>query len=318
VSAGTATNPVTNPRYSIVIPVYNEQDVLPELYQRLGLTIEALDGSAELLFVNDGSSDQSLTILKRFHAGDPRVRIISLSRNFGHQTAVTAGLAYAAGTAVAVLDADLQDPPELLPRAFKLLGEGWDVVYGVRKERKESVAKRLGYFVFYRLLSTIANTNIPLDAGDFCAMSRRVVDHLNKLPESDRFVRGLRAWLGFRQTGVPYERDPRFSGQPKYTLAKLLRLAVDGLISFSYVPLRLIFIAGFAISLLSLLYILVVLYRYFFTDYVPGYTSIAILVLFFGGIQLLTLGIIGEYIGRIFQQVKSRPLFVVDELVGFP
>lgn len=306
-----------DPRYSIVIPVYNEEAVLPELYHRLTLMLEGLDGGAELVFVNDGSSDATLAVLKQFHAGDSRLRIISLSRNFGHQTAVTAGLAHVRGAAVAVLDADLQDPPELLPGFFKLLGEGWDVVYGIRQDRKENAVKRLAYFAFYRLLGTIANIDIPLDSGDFCAMSRRVVDHLNRLPESDRFVRGLRAWLGFRQRGVPYEREPRLSGLPKYTLAKLLRLSLDGLVSFSFMPLRLVFVTGFAISLLSLFGILVVLYRYLFTRYVPGYTSIAMLVLLFGGLQLLTLGILGEYIGRIFAQVKARPLFVVDEFIGF-
>lgn len=304
-------------RYSIVVPVYNEEDVLPSFYDRLRLVLDSLDDPIEVIFVNDGSADRSLALLKGFHASDKRVRIVSLSRNFGHQAAITAGLAHARGDSVAVLDADLQDPPELLPRFFKMLGEGWDVIYGIRKDRKEGAPKRLAYFVFYRLLRKMADIHTPLDSGDFCAMSRRVVDHLNGLPEADRFVRGLRAWLGFRQTGVPYERDARFSGKPKYTFVKLLKLSLDGLVSFSYVPLRLIFVAGLIISLMSLLAILVVLYRYLFTRYVPGYTSLAILLLFFGGVQLLTLGIIGEYVGRVFQQVKSRPLFVVDDLIGF-
>jgi len=306
-----------SPRYSIVVPVFNEEEVLPELYDRLRLVIDGLDGPAEIIFVNDGSADHSLALLKRFHANGPRVRIVSLSRNFGHQAAITAGLAHARGDAVAILDADLQDPPELLPKFFKGLGEGWDIVYGIRKERKEGAPKRLAYFVFYRLLRRMANIHMPLDSGDFCAMSRRVVDHLNALGESDRFIRGLRAWLGFRQTGIVYERDRRHAGVPKYTLMKLLKLSLDGLISFSYVPLRLIVVIGLVISLMSFLGILVVLYRYIFTAYVPGYTSLAILILFIGGVQLLTLGVIGEYIGRISQQVKSRPLFVVDELTGF-
>jgi len=306
-----------SPRYSIVVPVFNEEEVLPELYDRLRLVIDGLDGPAEIIFVNDGSADRSLALLKRFHANGPRVRIVSLSRNFGHQAAITAGLAHARGDAVAILDADLQDPPELLPKFFKGLGEGWDIVYGIRKERKEGAPKRLAYFVFYRLLRRMANIHMPLDSGDFCAMSRRVVDHLNALGESDRFIRGLRAWLGFRQTGIVYERDRRHAGVPKYTLMKLLKLSLDGLISFSYVPLRLIVVIGLVISLMSFLGILVVLYRYIFTAYVPGYTSLAILILFIGGVQLLTLGVIGEYIGRISQQVKSRPLFVVDELTGF-
>ena len=215
-----------SPRYSIVVPVFNEEEVLPELYDRLRLVIDGLDGPAEIIFVNDGSADHSLALLKRFHANGPRVRIVSLSRNFGHQAAITAGLAHARGDAVAILDADLQDPPELLPKFFKGLGEGWDIVYGIRKERKEGAPKRLAYFVFYRLLRRMANIHMPLDSGDFCAMSRRVVDHLNALGESDRFIRGLRAWLGFRQTGIVYERDRRRAGVPKYTLMKLLKLSL--------------------------------------------------------------------------------------------
>ncbi len=304
-------------RYSIVVPVYNEEDVLPEFYDRLRSVLDGLAEPAEIIFVNDGSADRSPALMKELHARDKRVRILSLSRNFGHQAAVTAGLVYAAGHAVAVLDADLQDPPALLPQLFQLLDEGWDVAYGIRTGRKEGVAKRLAYFVFYRLLKRMADFDIPLDSGDFCAMSRRVVDHLNALPESDRFVRGLRAWLGFRQTGVPYERDRRHAGVPRYTVVKLLKLSVDGLISFSYVPLRLIVALGLSISCLSFLGILVVVYRYLFTPYVPGYTSLAMIILFIGGMQLLTLGVIGEYIGRISQQVKSRPLFVVDERTGF-
>ncbi len=308
---------MAGPQYSIVVPVFNEEDVLPEFYDRLHLVIDGLDGPAEIIFVNDGSTDRSLALLKGFHTNDPRVRIVSLSRNFGHQAAITAGLAHARGDAVAILDADLQDPPELLPKFFKALGVGWDVVYGIRKERKETAPKRLAYFVFYRLLRRMADIHMPLDSGDFCAMNRRVVDHLNALPESDRFMRGLRAWLGFRQTGIVYERDRRYAGVPKYTLMKLLKLSIDGLISFSVIPLRLIVVIGLGFSLMSFLGILVVLYRYIFTAYVPGYTSLAILILFIGGVQLLTLGVIGEYIGRISQQVKSRPLFVVDELTGF-
>jgi dolichol-phosphate mannosyltransferase len=308
---------VAGPRYSVVVPVYDEQAVLPELFARLEQALAGLDDPAEIVFVNDGSRDGSLALLKAFGAEDKRVRIVSLSRNFGHQAAITAGLAYASGEAVAILDADLQDPPELLPRLFRALDEGWDVAYGIRQGRKEGPAKRLAYFGFYRLLRRLASIDIPLDAGDFCAMSRRVVDHLNRLPESDRFLRGLRAWLGFRQIGLPYERDRRRAGTPKYTVVKLLKLSVDGLLAFSYAPLRLLVGLGLLMSVLSFVGILVVLYRYLFTPYVPGYTSLAMLVLFIGGVQFLAIGLIGEYIGRISQQVKWRPLFVVDELTGF-
>jgi polyisoprenyl-phosphate glycosyltransferase len=305
------------PRYSIVVPLYNEQDVLPELYRRLRAAVVRLHGPAEMVFVNDGSSDGTLGILRALQFEDKHVRVVSLSRNFGHQVAVSAGLSYAEGDAVAVLDGDLQDPPELLPEFFAKLDEGWDVVYGIRRQRRGAVLKRLSYFIFYRLLHRLADIDIPLDVGDFCAMSRRIVDQLNWLPETDRFVRGLRAWVGFRQTGIPYDRDRRRAGVPKYTMAKLIQLSLDGLFSFSYAPLRWLAGAGFVLCAVSFVGILVVLYRYLFTPYVPGYTSLAILVLFFGGVQLLTGGLIGEYVGRTAQQVKGRPLYLVDELIGF-
>jgi dolichol-phosphate mannosyltransferase len=304
-------------RYSVVVPVYDEQEVLRELYERLGRVLASLDDPAEVVFVDDGSTDRSPEILRALQASDKRVRVVRLSRNFGHQAAITAGLAYAQGDMVAILDADLQDPPELLPTLFRTLEGGADVAYGVRYARKEGVAKRAAYFVFYRLLRAVAEVDIPADSGDFCAMTRRVVDHLNRLPESDRFVRGLRAWLGFRQVGVQYERDRRYAGVPKYTLLKLFKLSVDGLLSLSTAPLRLIAMIGLVISVLSFAGILVVLYRYLFTPYVPGYTSLAVLVLLMGGIQLFTLGIVGEYVARVSRQVKSRPSFVVAELAGF-
>ncbi len=304
-------------RYSVVVPVYNEEAVLAEFYARLRAVLDGLGDPAEIVFVNDGSRDRSLDLLKGFHAEDKRCRIVSLSRNFGHQAAISAGLAYAAGDLIAVLDADLQDPPELLPTLFREVGRGWDVAYGVRVKRHDPATKRLAYFLYYRLLRAMANIPIQLDAGDFCAMSRRVVDHLNRLPEVDRFVRGLRAWLGFRQIGVSYERDRRHAGVPKYTIIKLLKLSLDGLLAFSYVPLRLISLLGLCISGLSFVGTLVVLYRHVFTPYVPGYTSLAILALSLGGLQLLTLGVIGEYLARISTQVKSRPIFVVEEFTGF-
>jgi dolichol-phosphate mannosyltransferase len=306
-----------SPRYSIIVPLYNEQDVLPELCRRLRATVARLHGPVEIIFVNDGSLDGTLGILKALQFEDKLIRVISLSRNFGHQAAVSAGLCYAEGDVVAVLDGDLQDPPELLPEFFSKLEEGWDVVYGIRRQRRGALLKRLSYFVFYRLLHRLATVDIPLDAGDFCVMGRRIVDHLNRLPETDRFVRGLRAWIGFRQTGIPYERDYRQAGIPKYRIAKLVQLSLDGLLSFSYAPLRWLASVGFVLCTVSFVGILVVLYRYLFTPYVPGYTSLAVLVLFFGGVQLLTGGLIGEYVGRTAQQVKGRPLYVVDELIGF-
>jgi polyisoprenyl-phosphate glycosyltransferase len=308
---------MASPHYSIVVPLYDEEEVLPEFYERLSAVVDGLAHPAEIIFVDDGSLDRSLTFLRELAASHKGVRVLSLSRNFGHQAAVTAGLAHAAGEAVAVLDADLQDPPELLPELFKRVEEGWDAAYGIRTGRKEGIGKRLAYFVFYRVLRRMANIEIPVDSGDFCAMSRRVLDRLNALPESDRFIRGLRAWLGFRQTGIPYERDRRHAGASKYTVRKLLKLSLDGMLSFSDVPLRLIVLLGVTVSSVSFLGILVVLYRYVFTPYVPGYTSLSVLVVFIGGIQLLTLGVIGEYVGRISRQVKSRPHYVVNERIGF-
>jgi glycosyltransferase involved in cell wall biosynthesis len=305
------------PRYSIVVPLYNEQDVLPELARRIRAAVARLHGPAEIIFVNDGSVDGTLALLRALQFEDKAVRIVSLSRNFGHQAAVSAGLSYAEGDVVALLDGDLQDPPELLPEFFAKLEGGWDVVYGIRLHRPGSIVKRLSYFVFCRLLQRLAGIDIAVDAEDFCVMSRRAVDHLNRLPETDRFVRGLRAWIGFRQTGIPYERDRRQAGLPKYTLGKLIQLSLDGLLSFSYRPLRWLAGAGFVLCAVSFVGILVVLYRFLFTPYVPGYTSLAILVLFFGGAQLLTGGLVGEYVGRIALQVKGRPLYVVDELIGF-
>jgi glycosyltransferase involved in cell wall biosynthesis len=309
------------PRYSVVVPVSDEEEVLGELYDRLSRVLDGLDDPAEVIFVDDGTRDGAHALLRRFQEDDKRVRIVSLSRDFGYQAAISAGLAHATGERVAVLDADLQDPPELVGRFFQALDEGWDVVYGVRRARKEGPLKRLAYHGFYRLprrlLRGVATIDVPLDSGDFCAMTRRVVDHLVRLPEPDRLVRGLRAWLGFRQLGIPYERDRRYAGAPKDSFVELLKLSVDGLVSFSCAPLRLLAGVGLLLSAGSFVGILIVLYRYLFTPYVPGYTSIAVLVLFLGGVQLLTMGLIGEYIGRISQQVKGRPLYVVDELVGF-
>ena len=305
-------------RYTIIVPLYNKQDVLPELCERLRAAVTHLPGPAEIMFVNDGSGDGTAGILKAMQFEDKLLRVVSLSRNFGHQAAVSAGRCYAEGDAVAVLDGDLQDPPELLPAFFAKLDEGWDVVYGIRRQRRGGILKRTASSVFYRLLHRLADIDIPIDAGDFCVMSRRVVDHLNGLPETDRFVRGLRAWVGFRQTGVCYERDRRQAGIPEHTIAKLLQLPLDGLLSFSYSPLRWLAGIGLVLCAGSFVGILAVLYRYLFTLYVPGYTSLAILVLFFGGVQLLTWGLIGEYVGRTAQQVRGRPLYVVDELIGFP
>lgn len=303
------------PLLSVVIPIYNEQATLSELYRRLThvLSENLAELAYEIVFVNDGSSDGSIQILSRLHADDPVVKVVNLSRNFGHQAALTAGLDYAKGDAVICMDGDVQDPPEIIPTLVARWRDGNDVVYAVRKLRKEGFIKRGCYAAFYRLLRRLSMVSIPLDAGDFALMDRRVVDCLKTLPERSRFIRGLRTWVGFRQTGVEYEREKRYAGTPKYTWPKLVRLAVNGLLSFSALPLRMATAVGFMISFCSLLGIIVALYLKLFTDQaIPGWTATVIPMLVLGGIQLLSIGILGEYIAQIFDEVKRRPLYLVD------
>lgn len=303
------------PLLSVVIPIYNEQATLSELYRRLThvLSENLAELAYEIVFVNDGSTDGSIQILSRLHADDPVVKVVNLSRNFGHQAALTAGLDYAKGDAVICMDGDVQDPPEIIPTLVARWRDGNDVVYAVRKLRKEGFIKRGCYAAFYRLLRRLSMVSIPLDAGDFALMDRRVVDCLKTLPERSRFIRGLRTWVGFRQTGVEYEREKRYAGTPKYTWPKLVRLAVNGLLSFSALPLRMATAVGFMISFCSLLGIIVALYLKLFTDQaIPGWTATVIPMLVLGGIQLLSIGILGEYIAQIFDEVKRRPLYLVD------
>lgn len=307
--------------YSIVIPIYNEAEVLPILYCRLTQVMEGMGEPYEVIFVNDGSSDASSVLLHELRAKDERVRFVSFSRNFGHQIAITAGLDYSSGLAVVVMDADLQDPPEVIPRLVEKWREGYDIVSAVREGRRgEGLFKRMTAALFYRLLRHLTATEIPLDAGDFRLMSRRAVKALKALREQNRFVRGLASWIGFRQAQVTFVRDIRHAGETKYPFAKMLRFALDGLTSFSYVPLRLATYLGFTVSLISLVYIVWALGLKLLTNrVVAGWTSIIVAVLFVGGIQLITLGIVGEYIGRIYEEVKQRPLYLVDEdeVVGF-
>ncbi len=308
-----------HPTLSLVVPVYNEHETLPTFYQRATAALETLKVPFEMIFVDDGSTDGSFEDLRALAQRDPRVRVISFSRNFGHQTAVTAGLHYARGQAVAVIDADLQDPPEFVPKMFEKWREGYQVVYAVRKTRKEGWLKRTAYLAFYRLLRSLAYVDMPLDAGDFAVMDRRVVDELNAMPERNRFVRGIRAWVGFKQIGLEYDRAERFAGESKYSLRKLFKLAYDGVISYSFVPLRLATHLGFAISAVAfaLIVYLVGLRILYGEKMIAGWTSTVVVVLFLGGVQLLSLGILGEYVGRIFDEVKRRPLYVVRETVGF-
>ncbi len=306
-------------RYSIVIPVYNEAEVLPTLYHRLTQVMEGLGEPYEVIFVNDGSTDTSPLLLRELRTKDERVKFVSFSRNFGHQIAITAGLDHSSGQAVVVMDADLQDPPEVIPRLIEKWREGFDVVFAVRERRKgESLFKRMTATLFYRLLRQLTTTEIPVDTGDFRLMSRRAVEALKAIRERNRFVRGLVGWIGFRQTAVTFVRDPRHAGETKYPLRRMVRFALDGITSFSFVPLQLATYLGFAVSFISFIYIVYAVGLKLLTNrLVPGWASIVIAVLFIGGVQLITLGIIGEYIGRIYEEVKQRPLYIVDEAAGF-
>jgi glycosyltransferase involved in cell wall biosynthesis len=303
---------------SVVIPIYNEEATLPELIRRLThvLSQDLLGLAYELVFVNDGSTDGSMQILCKLHADDPAVKVIHLSRNFGHQAAITAGVDHAKGDVVICMDGDLQDPPEIIPALIRQWRDGNDVVYAIRKARKEGFVKRACYAAFYRLLGKLSMISIPLDAGDFALMDRRVVNCLKAFPERNRFIRGLRAWVGFRQIGVEYEREKRFAGLPKYTWLKLLKLAVHGLLSFSATPLRIATGLGFLISFGSLFGIIAILYLKLFTDKaIPGWTATVIPILLLGGIQLFSIGILGEYIAQIFDEVKQRPPNLVSGIL---
>jgi polyisoprenyl-phosphate glycosyltransferase len=305
--------------YSIVIPVYNEAEVLPALYDRLTRVLEALIEPYEIIFVNDGSQDDSPLLLRDFQARDERVKFLSFSRNFGHQIAITAGLDYSSGQAAVVMDADLQDPPEVIPRLIEQWRKGYDIVFAVRAKRQgEGLFKRATATIFYRLFRRMTATEIPLDAGDFRLMSRRAVEALQSIRERNRFIRGLAGWIGFPQTSVTFVRDVRQAGETKYPLKKMLQFALNGLMSFSLVPLQLASYLGFLISSIAFFYIAYAIGLKLFTDRVVlGWTSVMVAVLFLGGVQLISLGIIGEYIGRIYEEVKQRPLYVVDEAKGF-
>ncbi|MBI1287229.1 MAG: glycosyltransferase [Flavobacteriales bacterium] len=301
---------------SVIIPVFNEEaNVLP-LYERLKKVCEALsEPSTEFLFVNDGSTDRTLEVVKGLSKTDSTVSYIDLSRNFGHQVAVTAGLDHCKGDLVVIIDADLQDPPELIPEMIAKINEGNDVVYARRLVRKgETFMKKLTAKLFYRLLRSITSVEIPVDTGDFRVITRRVVNILNEMPEREKFLRGQIAWIGFSQTYVEYERDERVAGKSNYTWRKMLRLALDGITSFSNFPLKVATVSGFVMAFISFLLMLFALYsRFVWKVYEPGWTSLMLSVLFIGGIQLVAIGIIGEYIGRISTNVKQRPLYLIRE-----
>lgn len=314
------TEVVKTPLLSIVIPCYDEEEVIGETIKRLkAFCSELVNLDVELIFVDDGSHDLTREILKSYAAEDPRIRLIGFARNFGHQIAVTAGIDAAWGDAVVLIDADLQDPPEVVHEMIAKWHEGYDVVYGTRTERPgESAFKLASARGFYRLLNRLSDVPIPLDTGDFRLMSRDVVNTLRAMPERDRFVRGMVSWVGFKQTALPYKRAERFAGESKYPLRKMLRFATDGILSFSTKPLQMSVVLGMFCASLALVGILYVLgLRLFTSIWVEGWTGLMIAVLFLGGVQLICVGILGEYIGRIYNEVKKRPLYVVQEYIGF-
>jgi dolichol-phosphate mannosyltransferase len=316
--ATTALPPPDRPELSVIVPIYNEEETLPELERRLLAALTALGETFEVILVNDGSRDDSLALLAAMAGRDRRVRVIDFSRNFGHQAAFYAGIRRAGGRAVVLMDGDLQDPPEAIADLVAKWREGYEVVYAIREKRKEGMLKRAAYSMFYRLLRSIAYVEIPLDAGDFALMDERVVRLLRGMRERNKFLRGLRSWVGFRQTGLVCERGERFAGRPKYSLRRLFRLAFDGLIAYSYVPLRIAFVLGLVVSAASFLLAAVYFVQRLVTpqEIPKGFTTLAILVLFLGGIQLLTIGLLGEYLGRIYDEVKARPLYLVADEVG--
>ncbi|GAB4291938.1 MAG: glycosyltransferase family 2 protein [Myxococcota bacterium] len=312
---------------SIIIPIYNEEETLPLLFDRLISASPLWKEDFEVILVDDGSSDNSYEIMRAKASDDSRFVIVRFSRNFGHQAAVSAGMRYARGDAVIIMDGDLQDPPETLPQFLDKWREGYDVVYAIRTKRKEGLIKRIAYASFYRILHSISDLNIPLDSGDFCVMDKKVVRALNEeMPEQIRFVRGLRAYVGFKQIGVTYERDKRAAGEVKYTFKKLMKLAVDGIFGFSLTPLRTAIFFGSFISLISFLVgIFFIVHRLFnfpifghYAEETPGLATLAVGIFFLGGLIMVMIGILGEYIGRIYIEVKKRPFFIVDTVFKKP
>jgi polyisoprenyl-phosphate glycosyltransferase len=305
--------------YSVIIPVYDEAAVVPILYRRLTRVMEGLGESYEIIFVDDGSRDDSPALLRELWGRDKRVRFLSLSRNFGQQIAITAGLDHSSGQAVIVMDADLQDPPEVIPQLIEQWRKGFDLVFAVREQRRgDDLFKRTTAALFYRLFRHLSATDIPMDAGDFRLMSRRAVEALKGIRERNRFIRGLAGWIGFPQISVPFVREVRHAGKTKYPLKKMVRFACNGIISFSLVPLQLAGYLGFVVSATSFVYMAYAVWLKLFTDRVVlGWTSVMVAVLFLGGVQLISLGIIGEYLGRIYEEVKQRPLYIIGEAKGF-
>jgi dolichol-phosphate mannosyltransferase len=299
---------------SVIVPVFNEEKNVENVLTATNSVLEKIGKKYEIIFVDDGSTDNTSRILLDKAGDNECIKVIILSRNFGQQSAYTAGMRTATGDVLVLMDGDLQDPPELIPEFLLKIEAGYDVVYAVRKSRQESILKKISYFIFYRLLRIIVPFPLPIDSGDFGAVTRRVADQMNEMPEKNRYLRGLRSYVGFNQVAVPYSRKIRSAGKPKYGLFKLLGLASDGIFGFSLVPLRLASLLGFTISTLAILYgIKVVIWRFTSNDDLPGWATLATALSFLGGLQLLFMGIIGEYIGRIFAQVTSRPEYIIKD-----
>jgi dolichol-phosphate mannosyltransferase len=306
------------PEVNLLIPLYNEEDVFDELMRRLTAVMDNSALRLSVIMVDDGSRDNTSVLMKRKALADSRFTAVFLSRNFGHQLALTAGLTYVNATeAVLILDGDLQDPPELVETFYEQYQQGYDVVYAVRKTRKENGIKKLAYKSFYWMLKKISYLDIPLDSGDFSLVSRRVVDEMNEMGEQSRFLRGMRSWIGYQQIGVPYDRDERQAGAPKYTIGKLIELAFNGIFNFSFFPVKLITNVGLVTIIGSLIYLGITLVKkYAFGEVPEGFTAIITVIILFGGVQLVSIGILGEYIIRIFFQVKNRPLFIVKNIIA--
>ncbi len=305
---------------SVVVPVYNEEEVINETYKRLKKVMDELNIIYEIIFVNDGSKDKTRALATEICKNDSNIKFIDFARNFGHQTAITAGMDYASGQAVVVIDADLQDPPEVIPKMLEKWREGYEVVYGQRIKREgETFFKKITAKMFYRTLNRMTEVDIPVDTGDFRLIDRKVCDALKQVSERNRYIRGIISWLGFKSTPVPFVREKRFAGTTKYPLKKMIKFASDAIMSFSYKPLKLATYFGFFVSFASFIYLIVTILLKIFgvIATVPGWASIVAIILFFNGIILLILGIIGEYIGRIYDEAKNRPLYVIREIVNF-
>lgn len=302
---------------SIIVPLYNEEAVFSKLIDRLTDVIGTTKFSCEVILVDDGSIDATASLIESICEKDSRFAGIILSRNHGHQLAVTAGLANLRGTKGAmVIDGDLQDPPELVNEFYEMLVNGYDVTYAIRKNRKEGFLKKLAYAAYYRLQMKISSFKIPIDSGDFSMLSRRVVDHMNNMPEQSRYLRGMRAWVGFKQIGYEYDRDERHAGETKYSWSKLFELAFNGIFNFSDFPVKIITRLGFITVIFSLIYFAYNLYRKFYYDDVPqGFTATILAIILFSGVQMISLGLIGEYVLRIYNQVRNRPLFIIDKII---